>query len=98
MLYREKKLGYRTIAKPSGLIVPINVFDEEFFPDRAREIQWLDCKAYWVAGDGFSKTERYIEFQEDAKTMGRTCCLDDQRCTSMGKSIRNVEMVFNLRP
>lgn len=67
MLHRERKLGYRTNGNPSGLIVPINVFDEEFFPDRARSIQWLDCKAYWVVGDGFSKTERYIEFQETLK-------------------------------
>jgi len=42
MLYRERQLGYRTINNPSGLILPINVFDGEHFPDFAQEIQWLD--------------------------------------------------------
>lgn len=64
MLHRETQLGYRTNAKPSGLIMPVNVFDEEFFPETARNIQWLDCRKYWIVGDGFSKTERYVDFQD----------------------------------
>lgn len=64
MLHRELQLGFRTVSKPSGLVAPINVFDGQFFPERARQIQWLDCQRFWVVGDGFSKTERYVEFQD----------------------------------
>jgi hypothetical protein len=64
MFYRELKTGFRTIAKPQGLVVPINVYDGEFFPPKARNIQWIDCQRFWLVGEGFSKTERYIEFQD----------------------------------
>jgi len=41
MMHRERKLGYRTTERPGGLIVPVNVFDGDFFPDQTRHIQWL---------------------------------------------------------
>lgn len=64
MLHREKQLGFRTVANPRGLVLPINVFDGNFFPDTARDIEWLDCQKYWIIGDGFVKTEKYVEFQD----------------------------------
>jgi hypothetical protein len=64
MLYRETQTGFRTIANPRGLLAPVNVFDGQFFPAKAKQIQWLECQRFWVIGDGFSKTERYIEFQD----------------------------------
>jgi hypothetical protein len=64
MLYREAQLSYRTVSKPKGLVAPINVFDGQFFPDKAQRIQWLDCRKYWIVGDGFVKTEKYVEFQD----------------------------------
>jgi hypothetical protein len=64
ILRRETQYDYRTASNPSGLVIPINVFDGEFFPDKVKNIQWLDCKKHWVIGDGFAKTERYIEFQD----------------------------------
>lgn len=64
MLHRERQLGYRTIANPQGLVLPITVFDGEHFPGFAKGIQYLDCKKYARVGDGFLKTERYIDFQD----------------------------------
>jgi hypothetical protein len=64
MLFREAQLGFRTVQVPNGLVVPVNVFDGSFFPKRARDIQWLDCRKYWIIGEGFAKTERYVEFQD----------------------------------
>ena len=64
MLYREAETGFRTVANPHGLVVPVNVFDGQFFPKRAKQIEWLDCQRFWVIGDGFSRTERYVEFQD----------------------------------
>jgi hypothetical protein len=63
-LHRESNCGYRTVEKPNGLIVPVNVFDGKFFPVRVQSIQWLDCRKFWIVGEGFLKTERYVEFQD----------------------------------
>ena len=71
MLHRESRLGYRTVSRPNGLVVPINVFDGEFFPDKAQQIEWLDCQKYWIVGDGFIKTERYVEFQDLLRAWSR---------------------------
>lgn len=68
MLHREVALGFRTIQKPEGLVIPVNVFDGNFFPKKAKDIQWLDCRKYWIVGDGFVKTERYVEFQDVLRT------------------------------
>jgi len=64
MLLREHQAGFRTPTNPQGLVVPINVFDGEFFPPKARDISWIDCQRFWLVGEGFSKTERYVEFQD----------------------------------
>lgn len=64
MLHRENQVGFRTIDNPHGLVLPINVFDGQFFPDCTQSIQWLDCQKYWIAGDGFIRTEKYVDFQD----------------------------------
>ncbi len=64
MLHREKKLGYRTIDNPSGLVIPVNVFDGDDFPAFAKRIQCLDCRNFVRVGEGFKKTERYVDFQD----------------------------------
>jgi hypothetical protein len=64
MFFREAQLGLRTVRAPGGLIVPVNVNDGEFFPKKAREIQSLPCQRYWRIGQGFVKSERYVEFQD----------------------------------
>jgi hypothetical protein len=67
MLNREQQSGFRTLVRPGGIVVPVNVFDGKFFPERAKQIQWLDLTRYWIIGDGFSKTERYVEFQDSLR-------------------------------
>jgi hypothetical protein len=64
MLYRERRLGYRTIDNPSGLVIPVNVFDGQNFPSFASNIQYFDCRNFVRPGLGFTKTERYVEFQD----------------------------------
>ena len=64
MLNRENKLGYRTLDNPAGLVIPVNVFDGHFFPDITKKIEWLDLTAFWIIGEGFSKTEKYVQFQD----------------------------------
>jgi hypothetical protein len=36
MLLRETRTGLRSVQKPHGLVIPVNVFDGKFFPARAR--------------------------------------------------------------
>lgn len=62
MLLREKKLGYRTITNPSGLINPVNIFDGDSFPDFAKRIQYLNCTDFVIDGEGFKKTPLYADF------------------------------------
>lgn len=64
MLNREEKLGYRTVGKPNGLIVPVCIFDGQHFPEFAKKIQYRDCRDYARVGEGFKRTTRYIEFQD----------------------------------
>jgi hypothetical protein len=64
MLHRENQLGYRTLQKPSGLILPVNAFDGESFPQFAKDIQYFDCRNFMRIGVGFTQIPRYVEFQD----------------------------------
>ncbi len=63
MYHRQKQLGYLTTAKPTGLIIPVNIFDGEHFPGFAGELQMLDCRNYYRVGDAVKHTSIYIELQ-----------------------------------
>lgn len=63
LVEREQQLKYRTVQKPGGLIHPVNVGDGDHFPDYAKAIQYFDCRDYVILGEGFTKTERYVDFQ-----------------------------------
>ena len=68
MLNRENILGYRTLSKPTGLIIPVNVSDGKGFPNFGdKTIQYFDCRSFIIDGEGFKKTEKYVEFQEKLK-------------------------------
>jgi hypothetical protein len=64
MLRRESLVGLRTVQRPGGLVVPVCVNDGDSFPVPAKKVQSLDCRRYWRHGEAFTKTERYIEFQD----------------------------------
>jgi hypothetical protein len=64
MLQREKQLGYRTINNPTGLVIPVNVFDGEHFPPYTRKIQCLDCRDFFRASPGFRNSPRYVDFED----------------------------------
>jgi len=38
-------------------------YDGEFFPEIARKINWLLCHEYFLIGEGFKKTKRFVAFQ-----------------------------------
>lgn len=64
MMNRERKLKYRTKDKPNGLVIPVSVHDGESFPEYARAVQYMNWVDFARIGDGFKKTERYVEFQD----------------------------------
>ncbi len=63
MHHRQRQLGYLTVEKPNGLIIPLNLFDGEYFPDYANELQMLDCRNFNGVGEGMKRTQLYIDFQ-----------------------------------
>jgi TIR domain len=69
IIHREEKYGFRTLHQPRGLLVPVSVFDGDFFPARAKQIQWRDLQNYWIAGAGFSVTSRFVDFQDAIRSM-----------------------------
>jgi hypothetical protein len=71
MLHRERRMKYRTPANPCGLVVPVNVFDGEFFPPAVQPIQMSDFQQYWIAGSGFRASLLYVDFQVHMKEFAK---------------------------
>lgn len=65
MMNRERNFGLRTIEKPQGLIFPIRGRDGIHFPNYANDIQQRDFKRFLRIGEGFGRTERFVEFQDE---------------------------------
>jgi hypothetical protein len=61
--YRGTQLGLMTAAKPNGLIIGINIRDEQHFPKAARELEWEDFRPYLLEQESFRKTEEYCTYQ-----------------------------------
>jgi hypothetical protein len=64
MATREQRMRYRTIDRPDGLVVPVTVHDGEKFPASARAVQFKNWVDFARVGEGFKRTERFVEFQD----------------------------------
>ena len=64
MFQRERDNDFRTVQKPNGLVIPLNVSDGYYFPNYTKDIQYFDCRNYIYSGSGFKDSKRYIEFQQ----------------------------------
>jgi hypothetical protein len=64
MRERERRFGCHTAKNARGLILPVIVHDGQHFPDYAKDIQFLDCRDYFIPGPGFQRTPKYLEFYE----------------------------------
>jgi hypothetical protein len=67
MLQRERLLGYRTSERPSGLVLPIKVFDGEHFPKITDDIFQRDFTECAYRGKAFFNTEKYLVLQEKVR-------------------------------
>ena len=65
ILHRERQLGYRTLDNPTGLILPISLFDGKKFPPFAKEIQWLDCTRFNRITQSYKTTPMYDSLLEE---------------------------------
>ena len=63
MDYRQRQLGYMTLDKPSGIIVPVKISDGEYFPKAAKAIQIKDLNKYHRTGPGFPHTPLFVDLQ-----------------------------------
>jgi len=61
--HRQRKLGFLSVENPTGLIVPLRLFDGEHFPDYANSLQMLNCVDFNRIGGGVKQTNLYIELQ-----------------------------------
>jgi len=73
--HRESKLGYGRGKNSEGLLIGVKVNDGIHFPKFAKESQFADFEKYFFDGQGFARTELYVEFQREvaefAKGVGR---------------------------
>lgn len=64
MFDREKQLGYRSLERPNGLVLPVIVSDGKHFPSFVPNISWFDCRNYAIPVPAFENTPMYIEFRD----------------------------------
>jgi hypothetical protein len=66
MMERERVLGMRTAANPSGIIFPIRFFDGEHFPAGINNIQQFDLREWSYAGstEAFRHTQAFLDFTQ----------------------------------
>ena len=66
MLYREKKLNFRTYENPEGIVLPVKAFGE-LYPRFIQNIQHIDYSDFVLVGEGFPQTKDYVEFQKQLR-------------------------------
>jgi len=57
----------RGLSTQHTLVVPMSVHDGNSFPPGAKAMQAPDFSDYVVVGEGFRKTEAYVQFQKNLK-------------------------------
>jgi hypothetical protein len=63
--HRERQLGYGRGQNSEGLLIGVKVNDGIHFPRFAKESQFADFEKYFFDGQGFARTELYVEFQRE---------------------------------
>lgn len=64
MLHRERQYQFRSLHNPNGLILGVQAHDGEFYPDIVTSIQQSDFRRLVRLGEGFKRTEKYVELQD----------------------------------
>ena len=64
MRHRSQKLGLMHADNPTGLAVPVNVWDGNSFPSCISHIHNLDCRRYIFTGKCFEDSDLFLDFQQ----------------------------------
>lgn len=64
MKYRQEQFKLGSTTKPKTLIWPIIYREIQPLPDLAKNISLLDYSEFNVVGEAFTKSEKYLRFQE----------------------------------
>jgi len=52
-------------------IVPISIHDGKSFPAEAQSLQMINLNDYLIVGEGFRKSEKYVDFQDKLKNLAK---------------------------
>lgn len=60
-------------VEPAGLIMPVVIHGagRDTFPSEAQNIQQMDLSDFFITGQAFQQTERYITFQQHVKELAK---------------------------
>jgi MinD-like ATPase involved in chromosome partitioning or flagellar assembly len=67
---------FRTFLRRSelvnkNLIVPLTIHDGDSFPPEAQVFQWADFREFMIVGEAFTKSERYLGFDDAVRNLCR---------------------------
>ena len=68
MRHRGQRLGLTSPENPTGIAVPLNLWDGESFPASVGDIQRLDLRKYLLVGKAFEDSPLYVTFQQELQT------------------------------
>ena len=76
ILYRENKLGLKTLQNPRGLLSAIILHDGDRFPRIIKDnIQCRSWHDYALVGKGFENTDTFIQFQVELQSFAENTAL-----------------------
>ena len=61
----------RSEKTAKDLVIPAILSPGSNLPESARETQWVDFSRFTISGEGFLRTERYVEFQDEIKAFAK---------------------------
>lgn len=64
-----KTFEQRNDKEKKDLIVPITLHDGEAFPGSGSKFQYANFNDYYIIGEGYTKTEPYVQFQKMVKEL-----------------------------
>ena len=64
MRHRGQRLGLTSADNPTGLAIPVNLWDGDSFPSCVGDLHHLDCRPYMFVGKCFEDSDLFLEFQQ----------------------------------
>ena len=62
---------FASFQKRGKVVIPVSIYDGDAFPAYVKEIQAANLSEYVIVGEGFRRTERYVQFQDKLKQLSK---------------------------